>query len=128
MEYGQCTQRKSTRYPKLLEIITRYLVIIFSIIKSSFKVKLKYTKMLKATEQGKLKNHTDTTTAQAAIVMDDLQATLYMASKEKNWVVELNANYYLSPTIHCVYPPDLFYINNRSNWFNNYLQYPIPQK
>lgn len=67
MEYGQCTQRKSTRYPKLLEIITRYHVIIFSMIKSSFKVKLKYTKMLKATEQGKLKNHTDTTTAQAAI-------------------------------------------------------------
>lgn len=72
MEYGQCTQRKSTWYPKLLEIITRYLVIIFLMIKSSFKVKLKYAKMLKATEHGKLKNHTDTTRAQAAIVMDDL--------------------------------------------------------
>lgn len=47
-------------------------MIIFLMIKSSFKVKLKYAKMLKATEHGKLKNHTDTARAQAAIVMDDL--------------------------------------------------------
>lgn len=77
-------------------------------IKSSFEVKLKYTKMLKATEQGKLKNHTDRTRAQAAIVMDDLQTTLYMASKGENQVIELNVNYYLPLNIHYVFPPDLF--------------------
>lgn len=46
-------------------------MIIFSTIKSSFKVKLKHSKMLKATEQDKLKNHRDITTAQPDMVMDD---------------------------------------------------------
>lgn len=85
--------------------------------------------MLKATEWGKLKNHTDTTTAQAAIVMDDKQATLYMIYRlQKKKLGNRTECYYLPPTIHFVYPPDLFYISNRSNWFNNYLQCPIPQK
>lgn len=38
--------------------------------------------------------------------MDDLQATLYMASKEKteNQIIEPSASYHLPPTFYCVYP------------------------
>lgn len=55
-------QIKLAGYPKLLEIITDHPVIV-STIKSSFRGKLKYSKILKATEQDIRKNHTDMTSA-----------------------------------------------------------------
>lgn len=57
--------------------------------------------------------------------MDDLQATLFMASKEKYWIIEPNMLAIIFHLPFSVLIPQICFVIGATG-LNDYLQYPIP--
>lgn len=57
--------------------------------------------------------------------MDDLRATLFMASKEKYWIIEPNMLAIIFHLPFSVLIPQICFVIGATG-LNDYLQYPIP--